>query len=332
MSVDTYPYSEWTQWPEEDVREWAEELASAFNLEKFEAKSLLEDMLVRAGHWRDTPESSRYPVKMTEETEASYTAAYVEWHATRTEAGERPNSVALEIFEQNRRLNRPWQRPAFVPTKWERKRVVGSGLSSRTYWEAKREGAVLQESRRASASSRKLMAKRPLRYEERGMTSAMHEWLWQAGCVRLTHIEGRWMVPESQEAERDGMWWYYEAVNSRLEMARRQVASGEAERAAWHSLHAGRLFAEMELKATHDEFFKKAQRTREAQSDVGRANRKLPPEVLKASWWKYRREGYSSTEAGIQAGNEYGVSERTVRRAFDDEYPELAEGPRAPIP
>lgn len=119
------------------------------------------------------------------------------------------------------------------------------------------------------------------------------------------------------------MWWYYEEVTSRLEMARRQVEAGEAERAAWHSLHAGRLYAEMELKATHDEFFKKAQRTRDAQSDVGRSNQKKPPEVLQAAWWAYRRKGYTSTEAGIQAGNDCGVSERTVRRAFNDEYPDV---------
>lgn len=323
MSVDTYPYSEWTQWPEEDVREWAGEIIAAYKLEKFEANSLLEEMLSRAGHWRPRPDPVRFPVKMSEETEASYAAAYIEWHAARTESGERPNSLALEVFEQNKRLNQPWQRPVFVSTEWERKKVVGAGLSSRTYWEAKRKGAMLEESRRASSKFRSRMAKRPLRHEKLRMQSVMDEWLWQAGCVRLANWQDRWMVPKSQEAERDGMWWYCEAINWRLEMAHRQIAVGEAERAAWHSLHAGRLFAEMELKATHDEFFKKAQRTREAQSDVGRANRKAPPEVLKATWWKYRRDGYSSTEAGIQAGNEYGVSERTVRRAFDDEYPEI---------
>lgn len=321
MSVDTYPYSEWTQWPEEDVREWAGEIASAFSLAKYEVASLLNEMLSRSGHWRAPPEPVRYPVKMSEETEASYTSSYIEWRSARSEAEERPNSIALEIFEQNRRLNRPWQRPNFVPTKWERTKVVGSGISSRTYWTAKREGAVLQESRRASASSRKFMAKHPLRHEESSMRSAMGEWLWQAGCIEMSH--GHWMVPESQEAARDGMWWYYEEVTSRLAMARRQVEAGEAERAAWHSLHAGRLFAEMELKATHDEFFKKAQRTRDAQSDVGRSNQKKPPEVLQAAWWAYRRKGYTSTEAGIQAGNDCGVSERTVRRAFKDEYPDV---------
>lgn len=323
MSVDTYPYFEWTQWPEEDVREWAEELISAFKLDRYDAKGLLKEMLVRAGHWREAPEPARYPVKMTEEVEASYATAYIEWHAARTDAGERPNTIALEIFEQNRRLNRPWQRPAFVPTKWERKRVVGSGLSSRTYWEAKSEGAVLHERRRAGARSRKLMAKRPLRYEQRDMTSEMDEWLWRAGCVRLSHVEDRWMVPKSQEAERDGMWWYYEAVMWRLEMARRQIAAGEAERAAWHSLHAGRLFAEMELKANYDDFFKKAQRTREAQADVGRSSRKGSPEQKQEAWWKYRRMGYSAVKAGEQAGAELGCSERTIRRAFDDEYPEF---------
>lgn len=320
MSIDSYPYSEWTQWPEEDVREWAEEIVTAFSLEKYEAASLLEELLSRAGHWRAPPDPIRYPVKMTEEIETSYTSAYIEWHAARTEAGERPNSIALEIFEQNRRLNRPWQRPNFVPTKWERTKVVGSGLSSRTYWAAKREGASLQESRRAGASSRKLMAKHPLRYEEHGMRSAMDEWLWQAGCIRLSH--GNWMVPKSQEAERDGMWWYFEEVTSRLEMARRQIKAGEAERAAWHSLHAGRLFAEMELKASHDKFFKKHMTIHERQVDVGQASRKGSDELRRETWWKYRRMGYSAVKAGDQAGTELGCSERTIRRAFDDEYPE----------
>src|SRR3546814_15823563 len=69
------------------------------------------------------------------------------------------------------------------------------------------------------------------------------------------------------------MWWYYEAVMWRLAMADRQVKAGEAGRAAWHSVHAGRLFTEMELKANYDDFFIKAQRTRDAQADGGRSTR-----------------------------------------------------------
>lgn len=325
MSVDTYPYAEWTKWPAEDVREWAEEIAAAFALNEYEAASLLEDMLSRAGLWREPAEAIRYPIKMTDETEASYTAAYIEWHASQTEASERPNSIASEIVEQNRRLNRPWQRLASAPTKWERKKVVGGGLTSRTYWEPKLEGFMLKESRRARAQTRSMMAKRPLRHEKLSMASAMNEWLWKAGCVRLGHERSgneRWMVPESQEAERDGMWWYYEAVNWRLEMAKRQIAAGEAERAAWHSLHAGRLFAEMEIKALHDEFFKKTLRTHEAQVDAGRASRAGGSDAERqACWQRYRDQGHKRKQAGEMAGSELGISETAIRRAFGGSYP-----------
>src|SRR3546814_12274571 len=32
MSAPIYPYSEWRHWPEEDIREWASEIAAAFSL------------------------------------------------------------------------------------------------------------------------------------------------------------------------------------------------------------------------------------------------------------------------------------------------------------
>lgn len=322
MSVDTYPYAEWTQWPEEDVREWAEEIAAAFTLEKFEAASLLEAMLSRAGHWRPPPEPICYPVKMTEEAEASYTAAFVEWHAARTQENKRPNSIAVEKEEQNRRLNQPWRRPEFTPPKWERKKVVGSGLSARTYWEVKRDGSGAPMTRWWDAKARSRMSKRPLQHEKVNMSAQMDEWLWRAGCVRLAHWEDRWMVPDSQKAERDGMWWYYEAVSARLAMAQRQIKIGEPERAAWHSLHAGRLFAEMELKASHDGFFKKQKLIHDRQVDYASARRKGQSDSERQeAWRKYRQQGYLPVEAGKLAGDELGVSERTIRRAFDDEYP-----------
>src|SRR3546814_781080 len=155
------------------------------------------------------------------------------------------------------------------------------------------------------------MARHPLRVEEERMANEMREWLWWAGCVEIAHDQ--WLVPESQKAERDGMWWYYEAVMWRLAMADRQVKAGEAGRAAWHSVHAGRLFTEMELKANYDDFFIKAQRTRDAQADGGRSTRKGPKEARQEAWWKYRRDGYASVMAGDMAGQELGVHEATIR-------------------
>src|SRR3546814_19228783 len=66
---------------------------------------------------------------MTEETEASYAAAFFEWHATRTDGDGSRNSVALEIFEQNKRLNKPQETREPTLTAWEKDRVVGSGLT-----------------------------------------------------------------------------------------------------------------------------------------------------------------------------------------------------------
>src|SRR3546814_5596602 len=107
MSAPIYPYSEWRHWPEEDSREWASEIAAAFSLAKYQASALVGELLRRAGHWRAPPEPADFPKRMTEETEASYAAAFFEWHATRTDGDDSRNSVALEIFEQNKRLNKP---------------------------------------------------------------------------------------------------------------------------------------------------------------------------------------------------------------------------------
>src|SRR3546814_4399640 len=62
---------------------------------------------------------------MTEETEASYAAAFFEWHATRTDGDGSRNSVALEIFEQNKRLNKPQETREPTLTAREKDRVVG---------------------------------------------------------------------------------------------------------------------------------------------------------------------------------------------------------------
>lgn len=318
MSVDTYPYAEWTKWPEEDVREWVEEIAAAFSLNNFDTAQLLEEMLSRSGNWKDPPEEARFPIKMTEQLEQAHCAAYLALHSGRDENS---NSLQLAIFEQNKRLNRPRQTPDFKPTVWERQRVVGSGLTQRVYWRPHREGLMLEEGKRAAAKARAFMARHPLRSEQSRMENDMREWLWRSGCVEISHM--RWMVPESQQSERDGMWWYFERIGERLDMARRQIKEGEAERAAWHSLHAGRLFAEMEIKASHDAFFQKTLRTRDAQSDGGRSTRKGPQEARQAAWRKYREEGYASVMAGEMAGQELGVSETTIRRAFGGSYPEV---------
>src|SRR3546814_20187671 len=79
---------------------------------------------------------------------------------------------------------------------------------------------------------RKRMARHPLRVEEERMANEMREWLWWAGCVEIAHDQ--WLVPESQKAERDGMWWYYEEVMWRLSLADRQVKAGEYGLAACH--------------------------------------------------------------------------------------------------
>ena len=324
MSFPAYPYSEWRRWPEEDVREWASEIASEFSLSKFEASALVDEMLSRSGHWSKPAEPAHYPKKMNEELEALYAASFLEWHACSTEENG-PEAVAIEIFQQNKRLNRPRDVREPKIAAWEKDRVVGSGLTERVYWKLTYDRVMIQEARTARKKMRKRLVRRPLSVEEERMTNEMREWLWWAGCVEISH--DRWLVPDSQKTERDGMWWYYEAVLGRLAMAGRQVKAGEAGRAAWHSLHAGRLFAEMQLKANYDDIFIKARRTRDAQAEGGRSTRKGPKEARQEAWWKYRRDGYASVMAGEMAAEELGVSERTIRRAFDDEYPSMDMSP-----
>src|SRR3546814_17528868 len=112
---------------------------------------------------------------MTEETEASYAAAFFEWHATRTDGDGSRNSVALEIFEQNKRLNKPQETREPTLTAWEKDRVVGSGLTERVFWKVRSEGFVLQEGIRARKKMRKRMARHPLRVEGERMANEMRE-------------------------------------------------------------------------------------------------------------------------------------------------------------
>src|SRR3546814_16045485 len=133
---------------------------------------------------------------MTEETEASYAAAFFEWHATRTDGDGSRNSVALEIFEQNKRLNKPQETREPTLTAWEKDRVVGSGLTERVFWKVRSEGFVLQEGIRARKKMRKRMARQPLRVEEERMAHEMREWLGGAGCGEIA--QAKWLWPEAQ--------------------------------------------------------------------------------------------------------------------------------------
>src|SRR3546814_1280656 len=95
----------------------------------------------------------------------------LEWHATRTDGDGSRNSVALEIFEQNKRLNKPQETREPTLTAWEKDRVVGSGLTERVFWKVRSEGFVLQEGIRARKKMRKRMARHPLRVEEERMAN-----------------------------------------------------------------------------------------------------------------------------------------------------------------
>lgn len=55
-AIELVDISEWIRWPEEDVREYASEIAEAWQLSDDQRKYLTGEMLDRSGHSRFPPE------------------------------------------------------------------------------------------------------------------------------------------------------------------------------------------------------------------------------------------------------------------------------------
>lgn len=298
-------YADWTAWHLSDIIEYADQLAQEASLTDEERISLRENMWSEAGYdsWNKQgpkPRCADYPYKP-----------------------DRPKGLSVQRWlEAATAANRPIERPTWderlsyaernlEAPKWA---AQGDGLTRR--WVLKR-GPFVSERRGRLQSN-------PFSFEASSIYYSARALLWRTGHFEYQPYDG-WIGPKGMNEPHVGLYWFYmRIVRWRAACNHFSVSMSRAgrSRAMFCALRLGQTFTEMELRAAHNEPFTKAQRTREAQADSARARRKGSREQRQEAWWKFRRMGYSAVKAGEQAGTELGCSERTIRRAFDDEYPE----------
>lgn len=295
-------YEEWTQWPLIDVIGYADELALDAGLSDEQRLSLRESMWTQAGFgpWANQgpkPRFANFPRKPA-----------------------KPNGVSVERWMREAvSANRPSERPS-----WDD--ILAEDQRRETQWIARGDGLTrhwVPKNHPLAGERRRRMQRDPFSFQSSSIYSSAHRLLWQTGHFEYNPYEG-WVGPEGMNEPHVGLYWYYMRI-VRWWLACRhyyQISSRTAHsRAMFCALRLGQTFTAMEIRAHHNNQFIKTQRTRDSQTAAGRASQKVSRELRRDTWWEYRRMGYTAVKAGEQAGEKLGVSERTIRRAFDDEYP-----------
>lgn len=306
-------YEDWIKWPLADIIEFADEIADSVNLPEDLRADLRSSMWGEAGYgswmkqgpWPRYFDFPRIPYFTREVPEDEEGWSDDEW----LEMCRRYNEPIASTPRADDEGTRP-----LPQDQWE---IRGDGLTKR--WVLKRDG-VWEHERRGG------FQREPFSRLAGNMYGQARALLWRTNHYCVGHSD-YWLGPVGMNEPYVGLYWHYARMNRwrRASIHFARSASPHARQIEMFcAAQMAKTFTEMELRAQHNDQFVKDRRVRESQSDGGRRNQKAPPEVLRDAWRKYRRDGYTSTEAGIQAGEEYGVSERTVRRAFKNGYPEIA--------
>ena len=312
--VELVNYSVWTDWTEDDVRDYARDLTDFHSLDESEASHLERVMLQQARHW---PKLSRpFGPRIA-------SAELVELVISRAEMATANNVLsdaerAAMVWEENYRLNRPYQGPPLISAeKAYRVWSEGDGLTKRTFRELIAPWYRGRFSRHSAASRHMFFIKK------KGIERDMERLLWRGGYLEISH--GQWLCPKGAHDPHEGLMWYVQEIGERLRLAERRTKQKLIAEAMCMALEAGQLLGEMDVKAAHDDFFKKAQLTRQAQSEGGKSNKNKGRDDNKARelWWVYVRQGFPKTEAGWQAAKDLKCSEPTIRRAFGGSYPSV---------
>lgn len=293
--MEHYDYRTWIEWPEQDIREYAQEIAAHYELDSGPAYSLTWRMLGRAtGYPFPEREYLRYPSKMNADVELEYRSL-----------GENDE----KLFARNRRLNRPFK----SPTSRDRLKVegVGRGLTRRNFLRTVVESNY---SRRERLRAQKKFGKWPFSVSARAAERISDDALWVANCYPLG--VGEWLLSTGERQPFEGLIWYSSQLDLALWNASAQAANGATQAAMWHAFRAGSLTAELEQRLAHAATFEKYQAVNSAQRDAGKSRKIVSDELRREAYWRHRKMGAKKVEAGRLAGNELNLSEPSIRAAF----------------
>ncbi|HEV2569467.1 hypothetical protein [Sphingomonas sp.] len=194
----------------------------------------------------------------------------------------------------------------------------GDGLTKRYLREPIYSGDFEINERRERKKRKRRLKRAPFSDDARQIRWQLDRFLWAFGCLRVGYSE--WVLPPGACEPYAGVWWYNQEIELALQNAESQCEAGEPQRAAYHALRAGQLFAEIALRAAHNEFFEKQKAIHEAQVESARSRRRQSDEERRETVRKYMLEGDKPTEAARNAALELGVSMTTVRKAFPSSH------------
>ena len=299
--MEYYDYRTWIEWPEQDIRKYAQEIAAHHEPESGSAYSLTWRMLGRAtGYPFPENEYLEYPSKTSAAKKLDYRSQ-----------GEDDE----KIFARNQRFNQPFKSPTSRDRlKWE---GVGRGLTRRNFLRTVVESKY---SRRERLRARRKFGKRAFSVAAREAGMISDDALWVANCYPLG--AGDWLLSTGERQPFEGLIWYSSQLNLALWNASAQAANGATQAAMWHAFRAGSLKAELEQRLAHAATFEKYQAVNSAQRDAGKSRKIVPDELRRDAYWRHRRMGAKKVEAGRLAGNELNLSEPSIRAAFPNaRYP-----------
>lgn len=297
--MEYYDYRDWIGWPENDIREYAREIAADQSLTPTQAEHLERQMAQQAGHWPERTERIG-PSKMDAEMESLYRSL---------------GNGDGEIFQQNRRMNAPYLKPKYhLEARWE---TIGSGLTRRRSRTITRQSPALKKERQRA---RRRSAKHPFTSMNLEMRNRSDDAMWAANCYPIDY--GNWLIRRGNDAPHEGLVWYSRELLTAYYNARDQARLGNSEAAMWHAFRAGTLCTELDMRLAHGRTFDKYEAVSLAQRDAALSRKTVPDEVRRETYWLYRKQGNKRIEAGRLAAAELGLSEASIRNAFPDgKYP-----------
>jgi hypothetical protein len=298
--MEYYDFADWIEWPTEDIREYASEIAAANQLTAEQADHLGRQMTQKAGHWPILKERIG-PLKMSLDSEELFCSL---------------GNENAEVFEQNKRLNRPYVAPKFDYGE-ARCRTVGSRLTQRIVKDWIRKPAFFtKEERRA----KRRMASRPFMHLLSDLRNQIDEAYWRANCYPINY--GTWLLWGDHDKPYESLVWYGSELERVYYNARKQAELGNIEAAMFHAFKVGVLNAELGILMARGATFEKYQAVKMAQRDAAIARKTVPDETRRETYWKFRKAGNKKVEAGRLAGQELNLSEPSIRSAFPDgKYP-----------
>jgi hypothetical protein len=323
--MEWYDFSDWIEWPEAQIREYAREIADDAQLTKQQADFLARYMAQQAGFW---PGSQRekfyhYPQKLSDATEVmlrepiTYGWDHSEAVGPDIWGPTLMHDADARVFAENVRLNRPGKPPPTLDQWKLATKSVGSGLTKKFVVERLREPDTLRRERR---HARRRESRRPFSAMNMGIKIRSTDALWASNCLRIDHEE--WLIPHGQDKPFEGLVWYSEQLMRAYWNARIQADLGNLEGAMWHAFRAGAFHAETEMRMLHGSKFDKYDAVNLAQKDAARARKTVSDELRRATYQRYRADGNKRIEAGRMAALELGLSESSIRNAFPDgKYP-----------